>query len=143
MTATTWQAAARSWEPVRDGRQAGLQRKFLRFAAAENIIAGKSAFFCESGGPVKLVAQEKRVVGVGTECDDPAAQLPVALDDFPAGVGFFQTVAVSAGVDFQPDITADQRAQDLVEDFPGPFLGIKTVLIGAITDHIIPMAKSV
>ncbi len=120
-----------------------LQSDFFRPSVVKDKIRGKSAFFQQVRGPVEFISQKRGIMGVGSEGDNLPAQLPVAADNVFAWIGIVQAVFVSTGVDFQSDVLFDQYAQDLIQNFHVPVIGIILVLTGAVANHVIQMPEHV
>ena len=111
-----------------------------RTAVFKYSIIGKTTFTENISRLVKSIADLIRSMGICTDGDDLTAKLTVTSDNIDTGIRFTKPVVITACVQLDSHIFADQCPQDLVQDLLISSVRILTVLIWTITYYIVDMS---
>lgn len=111
-----------------------------RTAVFKYSIIGKTTFTENISRLVKSIADFIRSMGICTDGDDLTAKLTVTSDNIDTWIRFTKPVVITACVQLDSHIFADQCPQDLVQDLLISSIRILTVLIWTITYYIVDMS---
>ena len=120
-----------------------LQRQKLRLSVLKYCVIAETAFPQDFRRFFKAVGYVFRFVSVGSHSDDLASKLPVTTDDGGTGIGFSQTVMKASCVQYALSQSGHQRPQDLIQNILVTAVGVFSVLIRAVADHIVNMTVNI